>query len=125
MSKQKKKYFLYNKKNPNESSDIYSDDNPKDTIKVHYKTIEELKKTIEKLEKLFKKKKYNHKRIFQVGLIIKVRLEIMNKYRKTKYKKAKDVNKRFILSKKYYNFLKKRSKLKTFKERKNLIFNIE
>ena len=47
MSK-KKKYFLYNKKNPKESSDIYSDDNPKDTIKVHYKTIEELKNTIKK-----------------------------------------------------------------------------
>ena len=91
---------------------------------MHYKTIEELKNTIKKLEKLFKRKKYNHKRIFQVGWIIKVRLEIIYKYRKTRYKKAKNITERFKLSKKYYNFLKKRSKLKTFEERKKFKFSI-
>ena len=120
----KKKEYLYNKNNPKKSRDIYSDDNPKDTIPIKYSTIEELEKTIQKLEKLFKSKKYTHKRIFQVGMIIKVRMEIIYRYRKTRFKKSKNVTKRYKLSLRYYNFLKKRTKLKTLEDRIDLTFTI-
>tara|TARA_B100001248_G_C27378744_1_gene455762 strand:+ start:1582 stop:1959 length:378 start_codon:yes stop_codon:yes gene_type:complete len=125
MSKKKeKKEYLYNKDNPKKSRDVYSDDNPKDTIPIKYSTIEELEKTIQKLEKLFKSKKYTHKRIFQVGMIIKVRMEIIYRYRKTRFKKSKNVTKRYKLSLRYYNFLKKRTKLKTLEDRIDLTFTI-
>ena len=125
MSKKKdKKEYLYNKDNPKKSRDVYSDDNPKDTIPIKYSTMEQLEETIKKLEKLFKSKKYTHKRIFQVGMIIKVRMEIIYRYRKTRFKKSKNVTKRYKLSLRYYNFLKKRTKLKTFEDRIDLVFTI-
>ena len=37
--------------------DLYSDANPKDTIRVHYKTLKELKETIKNLEKIYKEGK--------------------------------------------------------------------
>lgn len=123
MSKNKKEY-LYNKDNPKKSRDVYSDDNPKDTIPIKYSTMEQLEETIKKLEKLFKSKKYTHKRIFQVGMIIKVRMEIIYRYRKTRFKKSKNVTKRYKLSLRYYNFLKKRTKLKTLEDRIDLTFTI-
>ncbi len=120
----KKKEYLYNKNNPKKSRDVYSDDNPKDTIPIKYSTMEQLEETIKKLEKLFKSKKYTHKRIFQVGMIIKVRMEIIYRYRKTRFKKSKNVTKRYKLSLRYYNFLKKRTKLKTLEDRIDLTFTI-
>jgi hypothetical protein len=54
-------------------------------------------------------------------MIMKVRLEAMKKHKKTRYKNAKEVNKRYNLSKKYYTFLKKRTGYSE-KERKKLIF---
>ena len=35
-------------------------------------------------------------------MILKVRLEFLNKYKKTKYKNAKNVYRRYILAKKYF-----------------------
>jgi hypothetical protein len=96
-----KKRFLYNPNNPNKSFDVYIDKNPKDTIHIKYTTTEDVKNTIDKLEKLYKNKKYTHKRIWQVGMIMKVRLEAL------KNKKREQYN----LSKKYFNFLRKRTKL--------------
>ena len=55
-------------------------------------------------------------------MILKVRLEAMNKYKKTKYKNAKKVYSRYMLSKKYFNFLGERSKINGFKERCKLKF---
>mgnify|MGYP001196368422 FL=1 len=37
-----------------EKYDLYSDANPKDTIRIKYKTLEDVKNTIKKLEKLYK-----------------------------------------------------------------------
>jgi hypothetical protein len=96
-----KKRFLYNPNNPNKSFDVYIDKNPKDTIHIKYTTPQDVKNTIFKLEKLYKDKKYTHKRIWQVGMIMKVRLEVL------KNKKREQYN----LSKKYFNFLRKRTKL--------------
>jgi len=104
MSKTKKrinKQFLYNPNNPKKSFDVYIDKNPKDTIPIKYTTIQDVKNTIDKLEKLYKKKKYTHKRIWQVGMIMKVRLEVLKQKKLEQYR----------LSKKYFDFLGERTKL--------------
>lgn len=118
----KKSKFLYNPNNPKKSFDVYVDKNPDDTINIKYTTVKDVKNTINKLEKLYKSGKRPHKRIWQVAMIMKVRLDAMKKHKKTKYPKAKNVNKRLQLSKKYYNFLKKRTKEKNIKSRKKLKF---
>jgi hypothetical protein len=110
--KTKKIEFLYNPNDPKKSFDVYIDKNPNDTISIKYKTIEDIKNTIQKLENLYKTKKYSHKRIWQVGMIMKVRLEVLKDKKPEEYK----------LSKKYYNFLKERTKKKTKEERKKMVF---
>ena len=107
------KQFLFNPDNPKKSFDVYIDKNPKDTIPIKYKTLDDVKDTIKKLERLYKNNKYPHKRISQVAMIMMVRLRVIN-----------DKDKRFKLSKKYFEFLKNRTKLKEEKDRKKLIFKI-
>ena len=107
-----KKRFLYNPNNPKKSFDVYIDKNPNDTINIKYTTVDDVKNTINKLEKLYKSKKYSHKRIWQVGMIMKVRLEVLKDRKPEQYK----------LSKKYFKFLGKRTKLPQ-KERYKLKFN--
>ena len=119
----RKKQFLYNPNDPSKSFDVYIDKNPNDTIPIKYSNVKDVENTIKKLEKLYKTKKYPHKRIWQVGMIMKVRLEAMNKYKKTRYKKAKNVYQRFKLAKKYFEFLGERTKKNTFLERKKMTFN--
>ena len=80
-----KKRFLYNPNNPKKSFDVYIDKNPKDTIHIKYATTEDVKNTIDKLEKLYKAKKYTHKRIWQVGMIMKVRLEVLKNTKPEQY----------------------------------------
>ena len=96
-----KKQFLFNPKNPKKSFDVYIDKNPADTINIKYTTLEDVKNTIDKLEKLYKHKKYTHQRIWQVGMIMYVRLKVL------KNKKPKQ----YALAKKYFIFLGKRTKL--------------
>ena len=107
-----KKQFLYNPNNPKKSFDVYIDKNPKDTINIKYTTLEDVKNTIDKLENLYKSKKYSHKRIWQVGMIMKVRLEVL------KNKKPKE----YSLANKYFKFLGKRTKLDE-KDRYKFSFN--
>jgi hypothetical protein len=106
-----KKSFLYNPKNPKKSLDLFTNDSPNDTIHIKYTTLEDVKNTIDKLEKLYKDKKYPHKRIFQIGLIMKVRLDLLKKIKQEQY----------ALANKYYEFLKKRTKLND-KERYEILF---
>jgi hypothetical protein len=96
-----KKQFLFNPENPKKSFDVYIDKNPRDTIHIKYTTVEDVKNTIDKLEKLYKNKKYTHKRIWQVGMIMRVRLKVL------KNKKPKE----YALANKYFTFLGKRTKL--------------
>jgi hypothetical protein len=96
-----KKRFLYNPNNPKKSFDVYIDKNPNDTIHIKYKTTNDVKNTINNLERLYKGKKYSHKRIWQVGMIMKVRLEVLKHKKPDEYK----------LSKRYFEFLGKRTKL--------------
>ena len=111
MKNKTKKRFFFNPKNPKKSFDVYIDKNPKDTIKIKYTTLEDVKNTIDKLEKLYKNKKYTHKRIWQVGMIMNVRLKVLRN------KKPKQ----FSLANKYFHFLGKRTKLEE-KERYKLSF---
>ena len=106
-----KKRFLYSPNNPKKSFDVYIDKNPKDTIHIKYTTTEDVKNTINKLEKLYKERKYTHKRIWQVGMIMKVRLEVLKNKKPEQYS----------ISKKYLEFLGKRTKLGD-KERYNSVF---
>jgi hypothetical protein len=96
-----KKQFLFNPNNPKKSFDVYIDKNPKDTIHIKYTTLEDVKNTIDKLEKLYKNKKYTHKRIWQVGMIMKVRLKVLKNTKPQQY----------ALANKYFTFLGKRTKL--------------
>ena len=91
--------------------DLYSDANPKDTIRIKYTTLDDVKKTINKLERLYKSGKYPHKRISQVVNVMTQRLRVID-----------NKSDRYKLSLKYYNFLKERTKLKDEKERKKLKF---
>jgi len=101
LNKTRKKQFLFNPDDPKKSFDVYIDKNPKDTIPIKYKTVDDVKDTIKKLERLYKAKKYPHKRIWQVGMIMKVRLEVLKDKKPQEYK----------LAKKYFNFLSARTKL--------------
>ena len=92
-----RKRFLYNPDNPKKSFDK----NPRDTIHIKYKTVDDVKATIRKLERLYKDKKYTHKRIWQVGMIMKVRLEVLQD------KKPKE----YHLAKKYFEFLGTRTNM--------------
>jgi hypothetical protein len=111
MKTKKNKQFLFNPNNPNKSFNVYIDKNPNDTIHIKYTTVEDVKNTIDKLEKLYKSKKYTHKRIWQVGMIMYVRLKVLID------KKPQQFN----LANKYFLFLGKRTKLED-KERYKLTF---
>ena len=97
----KTRKFLYNPNDPKKSFDVYIDKNPRDTIHIKYKTVDDVKATIRKLERLYKDKKYTHKRIWQVGMIMKVRLEVLRN------KKPKE----YHLAKKYFEFLGTRTRM--------------
>jgi len=118
------KQFLYNPNNPKKSFNVYIDKNPKNTIPIKYTTVQNVKNTIEKLENHYKKKRFTHKRIWQVGMIMKVRLKVLYKYRKTKYKNAKNIIKRYKIANSYFKFLGKRSKKKGFISRSKMKFKI-
>jgi hypothetical protein len=105
--------FLFNPKNPDKSFDVYIDKNPNDTIPIKYTTIIDVKETINKLERLYKSKKYPHKRIWQVGMIMKVRLKVMKAKKPAEYK----------LAERYFQFLKKRSSLSD-DERYKIVFTL-
>ena len=119
-NKKTKKQFLYNPDDPKRSFDVYIDKNPNDTIPIKYTTLKDVKDTIKKLETLYKHDKYTHKRIWQVGMILYVRLKVL------KDKKPKE----FKLSERYFKHLGERSKIKDkdkniqLKQRKRYTFKI-
>lgn len=117
-SKKTKQQYFFNPNNPKLSFDVYINKNPSDTISIKYTTLEDVSNTIKKLERLFKKQEYTHKRIWQVAMIMKVRLDVIKK----NSPHIKNINSRLKLATKYYNFLKKRTQEKTFEDRKKLKF---
>jgi len=119
-NKKTKKRFLYNPDDPKKSFDVYIDKNPNDTIPIKYTTLQDVKNTIQKLESLYKYDKYTHKRIWQVGMILYVRLKVL------KDKKPNE----FKLAERYFKHLGERSKIKNrdkdieLKQRKKYTFKI-
>ena len=113
--------FLYNPDDPKKSFDVYIDKNPDDTIPIKYSTTQEVKSTIQTLETLYKDEKYTHKRIWQVAMIMRVRLGVILKYKKTRYPKAVFVKERYELANKYFNFLSQRTKARE-SERRKMVF---
>jgi hypothetical protein len=96
-----RRQFLYNPNNPKKSFNVYINKNPKDTIPIKYKTVEDVKDTISRLESLYKNKQYPHKRIWQVGMIMKVRLEVLKDMKPRQYR----------LADRYFKFLGKRTQM--------------
>lgn len=92
--------------------DLYSDANPKDTVRIKYTTEKDVKETIKKLEKIYKKGEKPHKRISQITNVMTQRLRVIN---------PKD--KRYDISSKYFEFLKQRTKEKDENKRKKMSFN--
>jgi hypothetical protein len=107
-TKTKKKENTYFK-----NYDLYSDANPKDTIRIKYKTLEDVKSTIKKLEKIYKNGSKPHTRISKIANVLNQRLRVINTN-----------DKRYKLSNRYFNFLKKRTKIKNENERKKLLFKM-
>ena len=108
-----KRQFLFNPENPDKSFDVYIDKNPKDTIPIKYTTVNDVKNTIHTLERLYKSKRYPHKRIWQVGMILYVRLKVMKKIKPIHYE----------LASRYFNFLRHRTSLPN-DERYKLTFTV-
>ena len=100
-TKKKPRRFLYHPNDPSKSFDVYINKNPKDTIPIRYTTVQDVKETIQRLESLYKRKQYPHKRIWQVGMIMKVRLEVLKDKKPEQYR----------LAKRYFTFLGKRTKM--------------
>jgi hypothetical protein len=109
----KNKQFLFNPRNTRKSFDVYIDKDPSDTISIKYSTVDDVKNTIDKLEKLYKAKKYTHKRIWQVGMIMYVRLKVLKNEKPRQY----------ALANKYFAFLGKRTDTEE-KSRRNLLFKM-
>lgn len=103
--KKKKTFF--------ENYDLYSDANPKDTISIKYKTLSDVKNTIKKLEKLYNKDDITHSRNSQITNVMTQRLRVINPN-----------DERTILSKRYFDFLKNRTKIKGDIDRKKFKFKM-
>ena len=114
--------FLFNPDDPKKSFDVYIDKDPSDTIPIKYTSLDDVKNTILKLEELYKNKQYTHKRIWQVGMIMKVRLSVIYKYRNKIYKNAKQIKERYELANKYFVFLGSRSQEKDEEKRLKMKF---
>lgn len=81
-------------------------------IPIKYTTLEDVKATITKLERLYKNGKYSHKIIWQVGMIMYVRLKVLKSKKPREYR----------LAERYFKFLGRRTKIKGEPLRKLLQF---
>lgn len=105
--------------------DVYFNPKPEDTIRIKYATLKEVKFTINKLESLFKRKLRPHVRISKIANVLCQRLRIIFQQKEKKHTtNNSDIKKRYMLSKRYFEFLKQRTKLNDFKDRKALVFTI-
>ncbi len=101
--------FLYNPNNPLKAFNVYINKDPSDTIPIRYKTLSDVQGTIQHLEKLYKSGAYPHKRIWQVAMIMKVRLGVLRHKKPAEYR----------LAKQYLDFLSKRTQMSEEKRIQN------
>tara|TARA_A100000171_G_scaffold50954_1_gene63713 strand:- start:3889 stop:4254 length:366 start_codon:yes stop_codon:yes gene_type:complete len=118
------KEFFFNPNNPKKSFDVYKDKDKSDTIPIKYSNMKDVKNSIKLLESLYKKGKYNHRRISQVAMIMTVRLRVIKNMKTDKPKIRQEREARFELSEKYSKFLKSRTKEKDESKRKKLSFKL-
>jgi hypothetical protein len=95
--------------------DLYSDANPNDTIPIKYTTMKDVRSTISKLEKIYKSSENPHRRVVQIVNVMTQRLRVIRD------KTGKGSN-RYELSRRYFDFLKRRTKVKGEENRKALKF---
>lgn len=93
--------------------DVYSDPTPEDTVRIKYKTLKDVKNTIQKLESIYKSGERPHNRISKITNVMTQRLRIIDKN-----------SERYKLSKRYFEFLKLRTKVNDEIGRKKMIFKI-
>ena len=88
--------------------DLYSDKNPKDTVRIKYKTVQDIKDTIKQTEELYKKGKITHQRNFQIYNVMVQRLRVI----KEKHGDNKNLNidARYKTAKQHLETIKKRTK---------------
>ncbi len=72
------------------SKTVYTNSNPRNTIPIRFKTPEDVQNTIDRLEHLYSSKRYSAKRIWQVALILKIRLEVMKEKKPEEFALAKE-----------------------------------
>ena len=109
------------KKNPHFGNyDIYSNPKPKDTVRIKYRTLEDVKFTITKLESLYKRKLRPHTRISKIANVLQQRLRVI----RDKNPRDKQLIEKHKLAIRYFSFLKSRTKLKNQSDRVELEFKM-
>lgn len=71
-------------------SDLYTDDNPKNTIPIRFKTVDDVKRTIQTLKRLRRTRRYSQKRIKMVALVLYGRLKVVKDTKPIQYRLAKN-----------------------------------
>ena len=107
--------------------DIYSNPKPRDTVRIKYATVDDVKFTINKLESLYKRKLRPHARISKIANVLQQRLRVLKDTKKKTLKNNSNntrdsINNRYKLAKRYFEFLKKRTTLKDDTKRHALTF---
>ena len=100
--------------------DIYSNPKPKDTVRIKYATLSDIKFTIKKLESLYARKLRPHARISKIANVLEQRMRVL----KDKNPGNKNIGERHKLAKRYFEFLKQRTKQKTEEARRELKFRL-
>ena len=119
MSKKRKDPLKGTGKKPKGSGRrLYTDENPKDTVRIKYATVKDIKFTINKLESLYARKLRPHARISKIANVLEQRMRVL----KDKNPGNNEISKRHALTKKYFEFLKRRTKQNTEEKRKELKF---
>ena len=101
--------------------DIYSNPKPKDTVRIKYATVKDIKFTINKLESLYARKLRPHARISKIANVLEQRMRVL----KDKNPNNSEIAKRHALTKRYFEFLKRRTKQNTEEKRRELKFLIK
>ena len=109
--------------------DIYSNPKPRDTVRIKYATVDDVKFTINKLESLYKRKLRPHARISKIANVLQQRLRVLKDTKKKTLKNNTNntkasINNRNKLAKRYFEFLKKRTSLKDDTKRHSLTFKL-
>tara|TARA_Y100000590_G_scaffold380986_1_gene449739 strand:+ start:345 stop:731 length:387 start_codon:yes stop_codon:yes gene_type:complete len=100
--------------------DIYSNPKPKDTVRIKYATLSDIKFTIKKLESLYARKLRPHARISKIANVLQQRMRVL----KEKNPDNSEIAKRHNLAKSYFEFLKQRTKQNTEEARRELKFRL-